>query len=141
MARAAERSPRLEDLDPAQLSTDSKMALVRTRLAFERTFMAWIRTGISLITFGFALNKAADYLEVHGKTLPRERLVGPREFGTLMVGIGVLGLIAAVLQRAKHGSALRELNRTVPVAPVGVVVAVAFVLLGLAAMFETLTGR
>jgi uncharacterized membrane protein YidH (DUF202 family) len=38
------------------------LALERTRLAHERTLMAWVRTATSLISFGFTIYKAFEYL-------------------------------------------------------------------------------
>ena len=46
----------------AALDSSTALALERTRLAHERTLMAWVRTATSLISFGFTIYKAFEYL-------------------------------------------------------------------------------
>jgi inner membrane protein YidH len=88
-------------------STD--LAVDRTRLAHERTMMAWVRTSASLISFGFTIHKFFQYLK--GQGVGHEHLFGPREFGLLMIGIGLIVLLVATLQN-RHD--LKVLRRNFP---------------------------
>jgi putative membrane protein len=88
------------------------LALDRTYLAHERTLMAWTRTATSLIAFGFTLYKFFEYLHEKGQSAPRR--MGAREFGLLMIGIGVLVL---VLASAQHFVMMRRLKASYAGAP------------------------
>jgi putative membrane protein len=99
------------------LSLANRLALERTRIAYERTLMAWVRTGTSLITFGFAVYKFFQ-LEIAAITL-REGLVttamvGPREFGLVLIGIGLLSLLIGTFE---HGRDLMALHKHYPGMP------------------------
>ena len=88
------------------LSTSTKLAVERTRLAHERTLMAWVRTATSLISFGFTVYKFFQYLrESQGQ--PTTGAIGPREFGGLMIGIGIASLILATVGHRRSMRALR----------------------------------
>src|SRR5437879_13464014 len=80
----------------AQLDVGTKLAFDRTRVAFDRTMMAWIRTATSLITFGFSIYKF--FQMERGLVKQEQRLIGPREFAVLMVGIGLLSLLLGVVE-------------------------------------------
>ena len=82
------------------------LAVDRTRLAHERTLMAWIRTSASLISFGFTIHKFFQYLHEQGKG--HDRLLGPREFGLMMIGIGLVVLLLATIQHHRDIKALRK---------------------------------
>ena len=92
-----------------ELPLTTLLALDRTRIAYERTLMAWVRTGTSLITFGFAVHKFFQF-EVAGATpravLIKTTILGPREFGLALIGIGLLSL------RLCSGLMLRSLADT-----------------------------
>src|SRR5688500_16816468 len=106
------------------LPVDTRLAVVRTRLAFERTLMAWVRTSVSLVTFGFTLFKAVQYLAEHeARALRSHTLRDARLLGLLMVGIGVVGLVLATLQNLRHTQQARALDPELPVLSVSVVVA------------------
>ncbi len=81
--------------------TSTELAKERNREAADRTLMAWIRTALSLIGFGFGIGKFYDYLEtsqLHEKLDPtRSTLI----FGASFITIGILGLLAAVIQHAR----------------------------------------
>jgi putative membrane protein len=89
------------------LSTSTKLAIERTRLAHERTLMAWVRTATSLISFGFTVYKFFQYLRESSQGPPTTGAIGPREFGGLMIGIGITSLILATIGHRRSMRALR----------------------------------
>jgi len=97
---------------PEKLPVTTRLAYERTRGAYERTMMAWIRTGTSLITFGFVVYKFF-HLEVAGtvsKTGPliETSLIGPREFGLILIGIGLLSILLGSYEHRRDLNALRK---------------------------------
>ena len=84
--------------DLSKRSTTDELARERNRAAADRTLMAWIRTSLSLIAFGFSIGKIYDYL---ARVNP-DRVIDPLEtstiFGEAFIGLGVFGLIAAIVQ-------------------------------------------
>lgn len=89
----------------------TKLALDRTRLAHERTLMAWVRTSTSLISFGFTIYKFFQYLRESGQGGREGRLLGPREYALMMIGIGVVALLLATTQ---HWHTMRILRAEHP---------------------------
>jgi putative membrane protein len=93
------------------------LAYERTRGGYERTLMAWVRTGTSLITFGFAVYKFFQ-IEMAGtvqKTpLIATSLIGPREFGLVLIGIGLLTLLLGAFE---HRRDLRIMRKEYPGMP------------------------
>ena len=83
----------------------TRLAVDRTRLALERTMTAWVRTATSLITFGFTVYKFFE-LDTEGAFVA-DRLIGPREFGLMMISFGIIGLLLATLQHRQSMKALR----------------------------------
>ncbi len=109
----------------------TELAFARTRAAYERTMMAWIRTATSLITFGFSVYK---FFQIEVPRIDeRGRLIGPRQFGLLLVSIGIISLIVATIE---HRQDLRALRREDPHErrSLAVVVAALIGLLGLVAL-------
>ena len=92
--------------DAATLPAATKLALERTRLAYERTLMAWVRTAASLISFGFTIYKFFQYLH-EGRPAVQGRILGPREFALLMIGIGLTALIVATVEQRRNMQGLR----------------------------------
>ena len=88
------------------LSTATKLAIERTRLAHERTLMAWIRTAASLISFGFSVYKFFHYLR-DSQGAPPSGPIGPREFGGLMIAIGITALLLATIDHRRSMRVLR----------------------------------
>ena len=88
------------------LSTSTKLAIERTRLVHQRTLMAWVRTATSLISFGFTVYKFFQYLR-ESQGAPTSAAIGPREFGGLMIGIGITALILATIGHRRSMRALR----------------------------------
>jgi putative membrane protein len=89
------------------------LAIERTRLAHERTLMAWVRTATSLISFGFTIYKAFDYLQEREPTVA-QGVLGPRNFALVMI---LLGITALVLATTQHQRDLRVLEARYGPAP------------------------
>ena len=83
----------LTENSEVELDRSTHLATLRTSAAYERTMMAWIRTATSLITFGFAVYKFFDVQRDPGRA--NNDLIGPREFGMILVSIGLLSLVLA----------------------------------------------
>jgi putative membrane protein len=82
------------------------LAIERTRLAHERTLMAWVRTSTSLISFGFGIYKAFEYLHERQPTVAHG-VLGPRNFALVMI---LLGVTALILGTTQHRRDLRVLE-------------------------------
>ena len=92
------------------MSLTNELAKERNREASDRTLMAWIRTSISLIGFGFAIAKSyeyieKDYFEKTGKVL--DAIHTPAIFGASFILLGMLGLLAGVIQ---YGRILKRIQ-------------------------------
>jgi inner membrane protein YidH len=85
--------------NPTGKKASDELAKERTREAADRTLMAWIRTCLSLIGFGFGIAKFRDIL-VEGGLIRRtpEHLNSTMIFGLSFIFLGILGLLAAVIQ-------------------------------------------
>jgi len=97
---------------PPAPDLSTKLALERTRIAYERTMMSWVRTATALITFGFSVYKFFQF-ELSGKGVTSP-LIGPREFGLVLIGIGLLSLFLGTIE---HGRDLRALRKQYPGMP------------------------
>jgi putative membrane protein len=84
----------------------TSLALDRTRLAHERTLMAWVRTAVSLISFGFTIYKFFQGLQDAERVQGVQRLLGPRGFAMVMIGLGVGSLVLATIQHRHELAAL-----------------------------------
>ena len=82
-----------EQMVPGVLGLDqsTKLALDRTVVAYERTMLAWVRTATSLITFGFSVYKFFQILRQDSART--NYLIGARQFGILLVGLGLATLV------------------------------------------------
>ena len=89
------------------------LATDRTRLAHDRTLMAWVRTATSLISFGFTIYKFFQYLQQQ-QGVRHEGRFGPRQYGTLMIAIGIIALVIATWQHRRDMRALRAHYPEVP---------------------------
>jgi len=94
-----------------------RLAFERTRGAYERTMMAWIRTGTSLIAFGFTVYKFFQ-LEISGtdykSPLIQTSLIGPREFGFILIFIGILALLLGTYEYRRDIRAMQKEYRSMP---------------------------
>jgi putative membrane protein len=94
-----------DDGTRANPDNSTMLAVERTLLAHENTLLGWIRTAISLIGFGFSIQQ---FFRVARANEPADlRLIGPQEFGLLMMVTGLAALILAVLQNRFDLKALR----------------------------------
>jgi putative membrane protein len=101
-------------MSEASLLDSTGLAVERTVLALERTLMAWVRTATSLISFGFTIYKFFQYLAETKGFRPRQSLLGPREFGMLMISIAAVMLVLAVVRHRRSLRALRKAGAEVP---------------------------
>jgi putative membrane protein len=117
---------------PTARNIANELAKERNREAAERTLMAWIRTALSLIGFGFGIGKLAAYLDAAGLhtrlNVPHSSLI----FGASFIVVGILGLLAAIVQ---HARILRRLSRPDfaynAMRPIAMTVAALLMLIGL----------
>jgi len=98
-----------DDGAAAELSSAStQLAVERTRMAHERTLMAWVRTATSLISFGFTIYKFFQYLRENDGAAQQDRLLDPHKFALLMIGIGLVTLVAATVQHRLSMKVMRK---------------------------------
>jgi putative membrane protein len=109
--------------DHITLDSSTKLAYDRTRLAYERTLMAWVRTGMSMITFGFTIYKFFEEFHKAEPVPVRTSLIGAREFGIIMISIGLVAVLLATIQ---HVIAMRKLRAQYPEVPYSLAAVVAF---------------
>jgi putative membrane protein len=117
---------------PTPRNIANELAKERNREAAERTLMAWIRTALSLIGFGFGIGKLAAYMDAAGLhtrfDVPHSSLI----FGASFIVVGILGLLAAIVQ---HARILRRLSRPDfaynAMRPIAMTVAALLILIGL----------
>lgn len=91
----------LADVPAKPIPDDAtKLAVERTRVAYERTMLAWVRTATSLITFGFGISKLNDVVHPAGEA--RHFIIDSREFGLVLVSVGILSLVLAVFENRNN---------------------------------------
>jgi putative membrane protein len=96
------------------MDVSTKLAYERTRLAYERTLMAWVRTGVSLISFGFTIYKFFEEFHSAERAAIRTALIGAREFGIIMISIGLVAVLLATFQHIRTIHQLRAQYVDVP---------------------------
>lgn len=106
------------------------MSADRTYWADDRTLIAWIRTSLSLIGFGFGIGRALEYLQKVGREA--DPLYTAKVFGGGFILLGVLGLLAAIVQHLRIEKRLRESGypRMEPW-PLGLLTAILLLLMGI----------
>jgi putative membrane protein len=87
--------------EPTARNVANELAKERNREAAERTLMAWIRTALSLIGFGFGIGKLSAYLDEAGVQTHRDPAHTSLVFGASFIFVGILGLLAAIVQHAR----------------------------------------
>jgi putative membrane protein len=115
------------------------LAVERTRMALERTLMAWVRTATALISFGFSVYKAVQYLQDNalGGGAPR-RVVSPREFAIAMIALGIGALALATLQHQKEIAVLYRTYGGSPPRSIALFVAACISCIGVVALVVVL---
>jgi putative membrane protein len=93
-----------EEESEARHNASTQLAALRTSAAYERTMMAWIRTATSLITFGFAVYKFFDIKRDPGRST--DHLIGSREFGMILVSVGLISLVLATWENRTNMQSL-----------------------------------
>ena len=83
----------------------TRLAAERTRLAYGRTLLGWIRTAVSLITFGFSIYQF--FRITKGEVIESSHFIGPREFGMLMIVVGLVSLLIATWEHRRAIQALK----------------------------------
>jgi len=108
----------------------TKLAFDRTWVAYERTMLAWVRTATSLITFGFSVYKFFQIVRAGDEST---HLIGARQFGILLVSIGLASLALATVEYRQN---IRRLGSQYESRPrsLAVIVAALISLLGFVAM-------
>jgi putative membrane protein len=107
------------------------LAYDRTRLAYQRTMLSWVRTGTSLITFGFAIY---NFHRIAAGNQAGSHLIGPHEFGLIMVAIGLVALLLAIIEYRQDMRTLRIQYPEIPRSPLPGTVALMISVLGLLAL-------
>ena len=120
---------------PVDVST--QLAYDRTRLAYERTLMAWVRTGVSLISFGFTIYKFFEEFHKAEPGATGTSVISVREFGLIMISIGLLSVLLATVQHVKTMRKLRSQYAEVPYS-LAAVVALLVSILGIVALASVL---
>lgn len=99
--------------------------------------MAWLRTSASLITFGFTLYKAFEYLSdrraPHGSP---HQLLSPAAFAIVLIGTGLVALVLAGLQYTRRVRETTAEGTKAPTLPLVVFVTAVFIGLGALAFLE-----
>jgi putative membrane protein len=98
--------------------------------------MAWVRTSTSLISFGFTIYKFFEYLQDQ-KNTPREGMLGPRGYATLMISIGIIALALATYQHRRDMKELRKHHPEVPYS-LATILAALMSLLGVGALLAVI---
>ena len=83
---------------PKKISITNELARERNRAAADRTLMAWIRTALAMIGFGFGVGKLYEALEQGNPGEVTDPLHSAQIVGEALIALGVLGLLAAVIQ-------------------------------------------
>src|SRR5688572_26692153 len=79
-------------------SVDTHFSWIRTRMSAERTLEAWVRTAVSLIGFGFTIVQFFARLKDTEGFKPAKDPALAHYFGLILIGAGILGLLAAIWQ-------------------------------------------
>ena len=83
----------------ATTSTDQdkdELSIATTLWAADRTLLAWIRTSLAMITFGFFIHQAANFLQQEGLAAVNSRFMG--------LGLWIFGIIVLIFASWVHFS-------------------------------------
>ena len=106
------QSSRESRLDAPRESISTRLAVERTRAAYDRMMMSWIRTAAGLIILGFTIYKFFQ-IENHPES-ESHRLIGPTEFSIALIGIGLISLLLAALEKRRNMAQLRKHEPGIP---------------------------
>jgi putative membrane protein len=81
------------------------MSFQRTRMSADRTLMSVIRTSLSLIGFGFTIFQVFEKLRDAGTVT---HAAAPRNFGIVLVALGIGMLIIGIIYQVQFMLALRK---------------------------------
>jgi uncharacterized membrane protein YidH (DUF202 family) len=84
------------------------MSFQRTRMSDDRTLMSVIRTSLSLIGFGFTIYQTFQKLHDAGTIANPD---APRNFGIILVGLGIVMLIVGMIHHVQFMVELRLTRR------------------------------
>jgi putative membrane protein len=86
---------------PGDRNTATELTKERYRPAADPTLMTWIRTSLSHIGFGFGVGKVYEYLKSLGIHDSVDPIHSTLIFTSSFIGLGMLALIAAVIQHTR----------------------------------------
>jgi putative membrane protein len=81
------------------------MSFQRTRMSADRTLMSVIRTSLSLISFGFTIFQVFEKLRDHSVIA---HAASGRNFGVVLVALGILMLIGGIAYHLQFMAGLRD---------------------------------
>ena len=81
------------------------MSFQRTRMSTDRTLMSVMRTSISLISFGFTIGQFFEHLRT--SKIIAEGSHAPRNFGVVLVGLGIGMLVLGIIYHLHYMRTLR----------------------------------
>lgn len=90
-------------------SRRTRLSFQRTRMSADRTLMSIVRTALSLIGFGFTIFQFVRVLR-ESAGIP-EKVYAARNFGTTLVGIGILLLLFGITGHVRFMLELRDDHR------------------------------
>ncbi len=97
------------NMETAEPSMATNLAVDRTALAAERTLMGWIRTTLSMIGFGFTIGKVGQAL-AGVKGLLRFHTYSVKGLSDFLVILGTVSLLGACWQYRSRIRALRAMG-------------------------------
>ena len=96
---------KIEDISTELSRRRTGMSFQRTRMSADRTLMSVIRTSLSLIGFGFTIFQFFQKLRDQDVITHAN---AARNFGTTLVGLGILVLAVGIIYDIQFMSALRK---------------------------------
>ncbi len=124
---------------PTGTNIANELAKERNREAADRTLMAWIRTALSLIGFGFGIGKFANYMNAAGLHTSLDPVHTTVIFGASFIILGILGLLAALVQHARILNRLAQPDFAYSaMRPIAMAVATMLLLIGAFGLFAIL---
>lgn len=95
----------IANVNQQPMDEGTRLAIENTFLAQERTQLSWVQLALALISFGFSIAKAFQFL--HDAQGDRSPVLSASTVGILMIAIGLAALALATVQHRKSIRALR----------------------------------